>query len=500
MDYLNLGYIIMYLQGVGSLFAWNAFITPVDYYKLRFTNASFETAFESMFTTSFTAFGLITIIALQWFQSYFSLQKRIVGSLSILCAVFAVITVLALTPLSIPDHELLSSLEDGATLQLIILLLCIAVSGTMQAILSGSIMSYASLLAVNGDTKYFQAVTGGQGVAGVIVTAGSMLSLAPSITRACDRSVAAAPPPPAPGGVEPDHAHELLLEASVYFGSACIVQFLCIVAFLFLDRLPYTRACRVASLEQQSRQTSRQGSLQEGSVAPLSTSAASTTSATSATSATPAVLGAAQPLPLPASSEQSAEEALLSEPATFAQVFWPLRFWFCSVCFIYTVSIGLFPALTASITSTADVKKEGCEWFKFFGPFLFLLFNLMDTLGRNMPCPAALATRPRVVLGLVLARLVFAPLFILCHSKSHPASLLAGSDAFPIIIMVVFAVTNGWLTTCVFVHSGASLPPELRARGSVVMVGGLNTGLMLGSLFSFAVTAISCQCNPFLSS
>ena len=103
-----------------------------------------------------------------------------------------------------------------------------------------------------------------------------------------------------------------------------------------------------------------------------------------------------------------------------------------------------------------------------------------------------------VILGLVALRVVFVPLFILCNSKSSQP-LFSSSDAYPIFIMLVFAVSNGWLTTCIFVHSASVVAPELRQRAGTFVVLFLNTGLALGSMLSFFTRWLVCDCNPFLN-
>lgn len=117
VDRCYLVWFIMYLQGVGALFPWNAFITPFDYFQLRFQGSPFQESFESIFTTSFTIMGLVTIIALQWLQTYVSLSLRIRSCLVLLLLIFIVVTILAIVPLFKSDDEFLESLSDGAEVQ-----------------------------------------------------------------------------------------------------------------------------------------------------------------------------------------------------------------------------------------------------------------------------------------------------------------------------------------------------------------------------------------------
>lgn len=137
VDRWNEVWLIMYLQGVGCLFPWNAFITPSNYFQLRFVGSPFEESFESIFTTTFTLFGLATIIALQWIQRYVPLRTRIIGALTTLFAVFLLVTALAVEPLLQADSNLDNKLKNGAVTHFVVLVACVGLSGVMAAVLNG---------------------------------------------------------------------------------------------------------------------------------------------------------------------------------------------------------------------------------------------------------------------------------------------------------------------------------------------------------------------------
>ena len=67
-DRYRLAFFILYLQGVGCLFPWNAFITKTDYYALAFRGSEYASSFESIVTTTFTLLGLVTILGMQRVQ------------------------------------------------------------------------------------------------------------------------------------------------------------------------------------------------------------------------------------------------------------------------------------------------------------------------------------------------------------------------------------------------------------------------------------------------
>ena len=56
-DRYRLAFFILYLQGVGCLFPWNAFITKTDYYALAFRGSEYASSFESIVSTHADMYG-----------------------------------------------------------------------------------------------------------------------------------------------------------------------------------------------------------------------------------------------------------------------------------------------------------------------------------------------------------------------------------------------------------------------------------------------------------
>ena len=56
-DRYRLAFFILYLQGVGCLFPWNAFITKTDYYALAFRGSEYASSFESIVATHADMYG-----------------------------------------------------------------------------------------------------------------------------------------------------------------------------------------------------------------------------------------------------------------------------------------------------------------------------------------------------------------------------------------------------------------------------------------------------------
>ena len=112
---------------------------------------------------------------------------------------------------------------------------------------------------------------------------------------------------------------------------------------------------------------------------------------------------------------------------------------------------------------------------------------------------------PRWLLGLTLLRSVFVPLFMMCNvvpssGASPPASPPLASDAWPLLVMAAFSLSNGWLTSCALMHAPEAVPPSERGRAGSLMICFLNGGLFVGSALSFAVKSAMCGgCNPFVT-
>ena len=113
------------------------------------------------------------------------------------------------------------------------------------------------------------------------------------------------------------------------------------------------------------------------------------------------------------------------------------------------------------------------------------------------------------MLAIVGARIVFAPLFLLCHSSGSTAFQLPllAFDAAPIILILVFSFLNGMLTSSTFVASQATVGARHHKAAASVLVLALNSGIFVGACLSFVVRFANCKpaasngfdCNPFIS-
>lgn len=163
----------------------------------------------------------------------------------------------------------------------------------------------------------------------------------------------------------------------------------------------------------------------------------------------------------------------------------------------------LRPAVTSKIKSTtnSDNRFFGDLWI----PFSFLNFNVCDWLGRVasgwfkiIPPPPKNGNGIRVwaLFIVALCRLAFIPLFLFCNAKDdEDADNLAPywfkSDAWPIIIMVFFAFSNGYLGSLCMMYGPGRVEGKAMETAATIMIFSLTLGLCFGSFLSFSFLPVT---------
>ncbi|XP_023250178.1 equilibrative nucleoside transporter 1 [Seriola lalandi dorsalis] len=161
-----------------------------------------------------------------------------------------------------------------------------------------------------------------------------------------------------------------------------------------------------------------------------------------------------------------------------------------SVCCIFTVTIGTFPAVTVEVKSTV---ADGGAWDTYFIPVsCFLLFNLMDWAGRSLTAVCMWPGKDSIWLPvLVVLRVVFIPLFMLCNVQPrHYLPVLFEHDAWYIIFMIFFSFSNGYLASLCMCFGPKKVPQHEAETAGAIMAFFLSLGLALGAAVSFAFRAI----------
>ncbi|NWU53584.1 S29A3 protein, partial [Dromas ardeola] len=424
-DRLHGAYVIFFLLGIGSLLPWNFFITAKHYWMYKLQNCSDRAGpvgqaasdlrdfFESYISIASTVPSVLCLIGNFLLVNKVPASVRILSSLFIMLAVFLVITVLVKVDTSAWTNRFFA-LTMG----------CVVVVSGASTVFTSSIFGLSSCFPM----RNLQALISGQAMGGTISAIASVIDLAA--------------------------AADVTDSALAYFLTADIFIVVCIMVYLLLPRLQYSRYYMSSpSLESPSVATVLPDSSTEDEAEPGGTS---NTSFLAKRSGIPPLRPILQ------------KTALLG---------------FC-LFYVFFVSIIIFPSLSSNIESVS--KSSGSPWStKYFAPLTsFLLYNFADWCGRQITAWIQVpGPKSKLLPALVLLRTVFLPLFILSNyqPRAHIRTVVFDRDIYPVVFTALLGLSNGYLGTLVIVYGPKIVPKELAEAAGVVMTFYLMLGLAVGS-------------------
>lgn len=406
-DSYYLVYIIFFVLGIGSLLPWNFFITAKHYwlYKLRNNShhdddedlhSDLSDYFESYLSIASTVPSVLCLIINYVLVNRLSPNVRILSSLFVILLVFLVTAVLVKVDVSNCREEFFVGT-----------LASVAVVSGASNLLTGSVFGISGYFPM----RISQALISGQAMGGTLSAVASIVDLAV--------------------------AKDVTDSALAYFLTANVFILLCIISYLMLPKLAYSRHYMMA---------------------------AKCTS--------------------PTVGEEGAVTDRIPPLQPILKKMWVLGL---SVFYVFFISIMLFPAVSSGIQSVH--KDSGSPWTTiYFVPLTsFLLYNVADFCGRQatmwlqVPGPTS-----RVLPTLVLCRSVIVPLFMFCNfqPRNHVHTVLFTHDAFPVAFNCLLGLSNGYLGTLPMIYGPKVVPRELAEATGVVMSFFLMLGLAVGSGFS----------------
>ncbi|XP_008281684.1 equilibrative nucleoside transporter 3 [Stegastes partitus] len=407
-DSYCLVYIIFFLMGIGSLLPWNFFITAKHYWHFKLSNNSDHSSgeeqssdlsnyFESYLAIASTVPSVLCLILNYVLVNRLSANLRILSSLFVILLVFVLTTVLVKVDVSDCRMGFFAST-----------LASVAVVSGASNIFSGSMFGISGHFPM----RISQALISGQAMGGTLSAVASIVDLAA--------------------------ANNVTDSALAYFLTADIFILLCIISYLLLPKLAYSRHYMLGATH------TSPGVMSEGG---------------DAASAVPPL----QPI---------------------LQKTWVLGL---SVFYVFFISIMVFPAVSSGIQSVH--KDSGNPWTTtYFVPLTsFFLYNAADLCGRlatawlQVPGPTS-----RVLPALVLCRSVIVPLLVFCNyqPREHLQTVLFADDVYPVVFNCLLGLSNGYLGTLPMIYGPKVVPRELAEATGVVMSFFLTLGLAAGSAFS----------------
>ncbi|OBS58436.1 hypothetical protein A6R68_10472, partial [Neotoma lepida] len=335
------------------------------------------------------------------------LHQRIPQSVRVLGSLVAILLVFLVT-------AALVKVEMSALPFFIITMIKIVLINSFGAILQASLFGLAGVLPAN----YTAPIMSGQGLAGFFTSVAMICAIA--------------------------SGSELSESAFGYFITACAVIILAIVCYLALPRLEFYRYYLQLNLEGPSDQETKLDLISKGEE-PRGGREESRVPAPSS----------------PPTRKNHSIKAILKNISVLA----------LSVCFIFTVTIGLFPAVTAEVKSSIAGTNA---W------------------SRSLTAVCMWPGKDSCWLPvLVVARILFIPLLLLCNVKKHyylPA--VFKHDVWFIVFMAAFAFSNGYLASLCMCFGPKKVKPAEAETAGNIMSFFLCLGLALGAVLSFLLRAL----------
>ncbi|KZT72706.1 hypothetical protein DAEQUDRAFT_685851 [Daedalea quercina L-15889] len=438
---------IYFVLGCAVLLPWNAMITATPYFMSRLDGTPLKASFSSYLSMAFMVPNLIFLAHATATAKQSLSTSRISWSLLLIAFVTAALT------LGTWIH-----VHPGLFFALV--LLAAMLKSAAGSYLQSSVVALASLF----GHEAMQAVMSGQAAVGVAVSGVQVLSAAASTHRV---------PPPSPQ-VRDEQLERTPEEtsASLFFGLSTVFLFVAYVVHVWLKTLP---AYKAVVARQRLRAPVR---------LPISDGLGSADETRGLTTSGPLHKG-------PNGKTQMLRLGRLNLPYNFA------------VGYVFMVTLSVFPPITVSIQSTNPATHP-----LLFSAIHFFIYNVGDFTGRSLcSFPRLHVWSAKRLLTFSLARTLFVPLFLMCNIQwASPTAMkpVITSDALYMLILVLFGVTNGYVSS-MSMMSAPSIAhnPRLKGRMEDVDIAAtvatfcLVIGLTMGSVASFAVRAMVCNCNPF---
>lgn len=163
-----------------------------------------------------------------------------------------------------------------------------------------------------------------------------------------------------------------------------------------------------------------------------------------------------------------------------------------SIFLTFTITLAIFPSVTASVSSVLPTE-EGVPFDELpqllqpavFVPLGFLLWNAGDLIARFLALFPTLSLEDPLKLFIAsVARLLWIPILYLCNVRGSGAVIK--SDIFFFFYMFLFGTTNGLLGSLVMTAAIKQAKDNEKRDAGAFMSLMLCTGLVAGSLISFA--------------
>lgn len=427
---------IFFILGLGTLLPWNFFMTARQYFIDRLADPqntsrlSNQTSvgtvselsyLQSMFDNFMTLCSMVPLLIFTCLNSF--IHQRIPQQIRISGSLVAIGLVFLITAIMV-------KVTMDPLPFFVFTMVSIVFINSFGAMLQGSLFGLAGLL----PASYTAPIMSGQGLAGIFAALAMIISI----------SIGAQQPESYIG----------------YFTTACVAIVLAIFSYILLPRMDFFRYYSMKDKTEYSVYNAELETKRD-------------------------LIKKDEPNGVEQNNTKIIPVHSPDEKPSVISIFKKLWVMAMSVCLVFTVTIGVFPSITAKVSTS--LGKES-KWDLYFIPVsCFLIFNVFDWTGRSL---TALFTWPGkdsyLLPVMVVLRVIFIPLFMLCNvqPRSH-LPVIFSHDAWYIIFMIFFSISNGYLASlCMCFGPKKVLAHEAETAGAV-MAFFLTLGLALGAAISF---------------
>ncbi|XP_045920524.1 equilibrative nucleoside transporter 2 [Micropterus dolomieu] len=444
--------IIFFILGLGTLLPWNFFMTASLYFQGRlnttkWSNSTMVVRKEYYFNNWMTLLSQLPLLLFTLLNSILyqriSEMIRIAGSLVFILLFFILTAVLVKVPM---EEDRFFSVTM-ATIWFI---------NSFGAVLQGSLFGLVGLL----PQKYSAIFMSGQGLAGTFAAVAMLLAIA---SDADSESAALG-----------------------YFITPCVGTLVTLFSYLLLHRLEFAQFHLNKSSKYEEGTTDEL--LKESSVGEngkLNGHANGSVPSSATKDGSPDV---AEVDPSPDRTMQAFLTVEQEEKASVVEVF--KKIWVMAFCvtFVFTVTLSVFPAVTADVRTSFPGK-----WERFFiSVCCFLTFNINDWLGRTVTTLIRWPRKEsRLFPALVVSRVVFIPLLMLCNVRSrYYLPVFFTHDGAFTAIMALFSLSSGYFVCLSMSYAPQLVEPKDAETAGALMTFFLALGLSIGAALSFPLRAL----------
>ncbi len=426
-DWWNMAYLILYLQGVGSLLPWNFFITARGYFNSKFQE---EPSIQDSFENSFSVAAMIPNV-LSLLMNVF-LTNRMNRNVRMITCMFIMLISFVLTVVFVKIDT--SSWTSNFFAVTIIIVVFINIASSVY---SGTFFGMAGII----GQKYTQALMGGQGLGGTFAAVASILSLI--------------------GDSSPEES------AFGYFLTAVLVIAACCFTYFVFFRLQFVNYCLARNQLKALR----------GSQASIISAKPSINALTESSGS---IVGIKMPTPR---NEKIPYLKILKDLS-------PMALSVCFTFFITLALFPSIISNIESVNKDNGTKWTNELFAPLMCFLLFNLGDLAGrtAAGSLQLFSAKSKLLPILCLARVAFVPLFALCNYKPNERHAP--VFFNSDVYPIAFMVLFGTSNGYLGSLCMMYGPKLVEGQYAENAGTFMALFLSCGLATGAGFSFVLNAL----------